>query len=250
MKFTVSKMKMNARISFFWTVLRVTVFLETILSLQSKLHLLYHLEEDIYRFVLPVHYETEHGEQFNKFMREDIMRTNRHNPSKDVATSFAKQFAVHHIVNDGSFIVTKSRRDGTTESKRIMGAGYQIKMMKEEEPQFFDLILNYRENADSNDYYEKTGNFLRVGTAGIFTCSTFGINQDIIGIIDSVEKFTVQENGRDVKSAKYTISTYRFEPLNPSVSIVYFDRNPGSDSLFPSWLTTQNNNIVMRKRTT
>ncbi|KAI8356691.1 hypothetical protein BD560DRAFT_437924 [Blakeslea trispora] len=60
-----------------------------ILSLQPKLHLLHHLKEDIIRFGLPVHYETEHGEQFNKFIREEIMRTNRHNPSKDVATSFA-----------------------------------------------------------------------------------------------------------------------------------------------------------------
>ncbi|OBZ80130.1 hypothetical protein A0J61_11821, partial [Choanephora cucurbitarum] len=123
-------------------------------------------------------------------------------------------------------------------------------MMKEEEPQFFDLILNYRENADNNDYFEKTGNFLRVGKAGIFTCSSSDINQDIIGIIDSVEKFTVQENGKDVKSAKYTISIYRFETLNPSFSFIYLDRNPGSDSLFPGWLTTQNNNIVMRKRMT
>ncbi|KAI8367985.1 hypothetical protein EDC96DRAFT_564490 [Choanephora cucurbitarum] len=204
------------------------VFLETSLSLQPKLHLLYHLEEDIIRFGLPVHYETEHGEQFNKFSREEIMRTRRHNPSRDVATSFAKQFAVHHVVNDGSFIVTKSRRDGTIESKRIMDAGYQIKMLKEEEPQFFDLVLNYRENADNNDYYEKTGNFLRVETAGIFTCLTSGINEDIIGIIDSIEKLNVQENGKDVKSAKIL------------TLIICFLVD----------LLTQNNNIVMRKGTT
>ncbi|KAI8328459.1 hypothetical protein BD560DRAFT_464511 [Blakeslea trispora] len=173
------------------------VFADKILSLQPKLH---HLKEDIICFGLPVHYETEHGEQFNKFIREEIMRPNRHNPSKDVATSFAKQFAVHHVVNGGSFIVTKTRRNGTTESKRIMGAGYQIKIMKEEEPQFFDLILNHRENADNNDYYEKTGEFLRAGTAG--------------------------------------------------VSFIYFDRDSGSGSLFPGWLTTQDNNIVMRRTTT
>ncbi|KAI8329380.1 hypothetical protein BD560DRAFT_441626 [Blakeslea trispora] len=166
----------------------------------------------------------ERGEQFNKFIREEIMRTNRHNPSKDVATSFAKQFAVHHVVNGGSFIVTKTRRDGITESKQIMAAGYQIKMMKEEQPQFFDLILSHRKNADNNDYYEKTGEFLRVGTAGIFNCSASGFNKSIIGIIDSVEKCIVQENGDDVK-------------------------NSGSGSLFPGWLTTQDNNIVMRRTT-
>ncbi|KAI8326993.1 hypothetical protein EDC96DRAFT_549931 [Choanephora cucurbitarum] len=96
--------------------------LETIISLQLKFYFLYHLEEDIIRFGLPVHYETEHGERFNKFIREEIMRTNRHNPSRDMAISCPKQFAVYHVVNDGSFIVTKFSGDRTIESKQVMGA--------------------------------------------------------------------------------------------------------------------------------
>ncbi|OBZ80471.1 hypothetical protein A0J61_11480 [Choanephora cucurbitarum] len=75
----------------------------TVLSLLPKVHMLHHLAEDIIRFNLPIHYETEHGEQFNKFIREEILRTNRHNPSKDVATSFAKQFTIRHLINGGSF---------------------------------------------------------------------------------------------------------------------------------------------------
>ncbi|KAI8356692.1 hypothetical protein BD560DRAFT_437925 [Blakeslea trispora] len=50
----------------------------------------------------------------------------------------------------------------------------------------------------------------------------------MIGIIDSVEKCIVQENGEDVKSVK----------------------DSGSGSLFPGWFTTQDNNIVMRRTTT
>jgi len=60
-----------------------------VLSRQPKLHTLHHMAEDIRRFGLPVHYETEHGEQFNKFIREEILRTNRHNPSRDIAVAFA-----------------------------------------------------------------------------------------------------------------------------------------------------------------
>ncbi|KAI8636064.1 hypothetical protein BD408DRAFT_377487 [Parasitella parasitica] len=77
-------------------------------SIQPKVHFLFHLEDDIRRFAMPVHYETEHGEQYNKFIREAILLTNRHNPSKDVALKLAKQFVVRHLVNGGSFTVTKN----------------------------------------------------------------------------------------------------------------------------------------------
>lgn len=57
----------------------------------SKMHILYHLVEDISRFGSPIFYETEKGEQFNKFIRECLFRTNRHNPSKDAAVAFTKR---------------------------------------------------------------------------------------------------------------------------------------------------------------
>ncbi|KAI9345978.1 hypothetical protein BD770DRAFT_291246, partial [Pilaira anomala] len=71
---------------------------------QPKLHTLRHMASDIHRFGMPINYETEHGEQFNKFIREEILRTNRHNPSKDVAIAFARQFIIHHVVSGGSFL--------------------------------------------------------------------------------------------------------------------------------------------------
>ncbi|KAI7868542.1 hypothetical protein BDF14DRAFT_1791399 [Spinellus fusiger] len=41
---------------------------KTIISNTLKLHLLHHLYEDILRFGSPVRYETERGEQYNKFI--------------------------------------------------------------------------------------------------------------------------------------------------------------------------------------
>ncbi|KAI8646511.1 hypothetical protein BD408DRAFT_470726 [Parasitella parasitica] len=92
---------------------------------------------------MPVHYETEHGEQYNKFIREAILLTNRHNPSKDVALKLAKQFLVRHLVNGGSFTVTKN--DGSASRSRV-GSSIMKWQSKIEE------LLDSRENSDNNDY--------------------------------------------------------------------------------------------------
>jgi len=65
------------------------------------MHILYHLTEDIIRFGSPIFYETEKGEQFNKFIRETLFRSNRHNPSKDAAVSFGKRCMSQHVLSGG-----------------------------------------------------------------------------------------------------------------------------------------------------
>ncbi|KAI8635890.1 hypothetical protein BD408DRAFT_314569, partial [Parasitella parasitica] len=67
----------------------------------SKMHILYHLTEDITRFGSAIFYETEKGEQFNKFIRETLFRTNRHNPSRDTAFAFGKRFMSNHVLTGG-----------------------------------------------------------------------------------------------------------------------------------------------------
>ncbi|KAG2213764.1 hypothetical protein INT45_006174 [Circinella minor] len=59
-----------------------------IISKTPKLHYLHHLKEDLKRFATAIHTESEKGEQFNKFIREHIFHTNRHNPSRDVLELF------------------------------------------------------------------------------------------------------------------------------------------------------------------
>ncbi|KAI9492236.1 hypothetical protein BDB00DRAFT_762502, partial [Zychaea mexicana] len=68
---------------------------------KPKLHILHHIVEDIERFATAIHFESEKGEQFNKFLREHIFHTNRHNPSRDLLVSFGRYTMFRCIVNGG-----------------------------------------------------------------------------------------------------------------------------------------------------
>ncbi|KAI9351067.1 hypothetical protein BD770DRAFT_291174, partial [Pilaira anomala] len=68
---------------------------------QPKTHFLHHIVDDIIRFGPAVHFETEHGEQYNKFIREAILRTNRHFSARDITFRFARQFVIRHLINGG-----------------------------------------------------------------------------------------------------------------------------------------------------
>ncbi|CAO3599405.1 unnamed protein product [Absidia cylindrospora] len=70
-------------------------------SCMPKVHLLHHLPQNIARFGPPLHYETEKGEQFNKFIRERIINTNRHSVSRDIAKMFARHSRIRHMVEGG-----------------------------------------------------------------------------------------------------------------------------------------------------
>ncbi|KAI9328819.1 hypothetical protein BD770DRAFT_292114, partial [Pilaira anomala] len=69
----------------------------------SKMHIMHHLVDDIFRFGSAIFFETEKGEQHNKFVREGLFRTNRQNPSRDVAVAFAKRMMARHILAGGSW---------------------------------------------------------------------------------------------------------------------------------------------------
>lgn len=71
------------------------------ISSKPKLHMLYHLQEDLDRFGTAMHFDTEKGEQFNKFIREHVQHTNRQCPSLDVLKLFGQQFMFRHIVDGG-----------------------------------------------------------------------------------------------------------------------------------------------------
>ncbi|CAO3613789.1 unnamed protein product [Mucor hiemalis] len=171
-----------------------------LISLQPKLHMLHHMAADIFRFSMPVNYETEHGEQFNKFIREEILRTNRHSPSKDVATA-ARQFMIHHIISGGSFLadyyddVTKK-----TTVRRVVHVSSGIAQLKVEEPEFFAQLFTSRENDDNNDYQENSK--ITANTAGIFSSG----GADFFGVVTKVDKGEV------------TVEEYTIEPFNDGLS--------------------------------
>ncbi|KAL0073970.1 hypothetical protein J3Q64DRAFT_1881433 [Phycomyces blakesleeanus] len=80
-------------------------------SSKPKVHLLTHLPDDLQRFGTALHYETEKGEQFNKHIREHLMHTNRLNTSRDVCLKFAKQSAMRHIIDGGSWVSKDKMRE-------------------------------------------------------------------------------------------------------------------------------------------
>ncbi|KAI9327333.1 hypothetical protein BD770DRAFT_455737 [Pilaira anomala] len=155
-----------------------------LLSLQPKLHTLRHMASGIHRFGMSINYETEHGEQFNKFIREEILRTNRHNPSKDVSIAFARQFIIHHVVSGGSFLVN-----------------YKNPVSK--------LLFDSRENAN-NDYREASR--MTATTAGLFEYKTPSETMDFFGAIVRINR------------GKYIIQKYVIEPYSITLYSRFFNR--------------------------
>lgn len=184
------------------------------ISTPCKTHMLHHIVEDIRRFGTSVHYETEHSEQFNKFIREEILCTNRHNPSKDVAVAFAKRFIIHHIFSGESHLANyKDPVSNSLEIRRVVRISSGIKRVKEDFPKYFAILFDSRENADNNDYQEASNKFLRVDTYGRFMVKTFGELDLFFGVI------TVAVNGTRNNEAKYTIQKYNIEKYDSSRSI-------------------------------
>ncbi|KAI9103448.1 hypothetical protein DFS34DRAFT_576687, partial [Phlyctochytrium arcticum] len=57
---------------------------------RRKYHALVHLTEDVRRFGPAVLFATETFESFNPIVRVQLAHTNRHAPSKDVSSRFAR----------------------------------------------------------------------------------------------------------------------------------------------------------------
>lgn len=115
----------------------------------SKMHILYHLPDDIFRFGSPIFYETEKGEQFNKFIRECLFRTNRHNPSRDAAIAFAKRFMAKHIFTGGIW----KTRDGI------------LRKAAEKVLQGSQSVVNISRDYADNDDDKKV---IKTGSSGLF----------------------------------------------------------------------------------
>ncbi|KAI7874436.1 uncharacterized protein EV154DRAFT_569723 [Mucor mucedo] len=141
-------------------------------SLRPKVHMLYHLLEDIKRFGCPLQYETESSEQFNKFIREHLFMTNRQYTSRDVAKRFGKQFICRQIFNGFSFNYTKEwKENGFKYVKVVRGeTGIAIKAMQSENSQFKKHFFGARKNISDSYYVSKT--VIVAGLTGLFQTET------------------------------------------------------------------------------
>jgi hypothetical protein len=79
-----------------------------------KIHLLVHLAEDVHRFAGGPHTESEKGEQFNKYIRDNLFHTNRQNTSRDVAVRFAEETMLRHLAQDGVWGLNGQQRCGVS----------------------------------------------------------------------------------------------------------------------------------------
>ncbi|KAI7891101.1 uncharacterized protein EV154DRAFT_91175 [Mucor mucedo] len=128
-------------------------------SCKPKMHLLHHLRDDLINFGCALHYETEKGEQFNKFLREHLFHTNRKDTSKSLALKFGKQELLRHIVDGGSWVSKdiKRVRYGSKLKNYIDMAGDDF---------FLEMFGSSREFADNN--YSGVNTF-SVGVCGLFS---------------------------------------------------------------------------------
>ncbi|KAG1136321.1 hypothetical protein G6F37_012105 [Rhizopus arrhizus] len=133
-------------------------------STRPKVHYLHHLHEDIRRFGCALQFETEKGEMFNKFIREQLFHTNRHNPSRNVAIRFGKQELLKHVIDGGSWI---------NKNKKRVQYGRSVKEFFCRDDKSFRLkFFDAREYAENN--YDPVRSTPRPGFSGIFQNSITG----------------------------------------------------------------------------
>ncbi|KAL1714355.1 hypothetical protein EV715DRAFT_209819 [Schizophyllum commune] len=72
---------------------------------KPKFHVLLHLPDHIRRFGPAMLFATEGFESFNAIIRSASVHSNRHAPSRDIATRMARGSRIRHLVSGGRFFV-------------------------------------------------------------------------------------------------------------------------------------------------
>ncbi|KAL9536875.1 hypothetical protein MBANPS3_012293 [Mucor bainieri] len=207
-------------------------------SIAPKTHLLNHLVADIVRFGPAVHFETEHGEQYNKFIREEFVLTNRQVPTRDVAASFGKQFAIHHLLDGGSFLVKCGKApDGSVKHARAYPSPCIASFLTSGCPEFTEKLLGARENADNNEYVDPSLNRMQEGSAGVFKSTSS--SSLFFARVTRCQANTPRDRS-------YYVQQYDMLPYNEAMSRSLFGRF--RSRMLPLFLTDQENNIVLAPR--
>ncbi|KAL0077317.1 C2H2-type zinc finger transcription factor [Phycomyces blakesleeanus] len=151
---------------------------------KPKVHYLTHLKEDIIRFGPALNYETEKGEQFNKHIREHLFHTNRQNTSRDVCLKFAKQVALQHVIDGGSWINSSGNREKS-------GTGIERFIKDNNESLFYYTFFgSSRELKDNNDTGDIEDDAVQNNSFGAFVFKDDPISRPRIGLVSgSVVKF-------------------------------------------------------------
>jgi hypothetical protein len=123
-----------------------------------KSHQLVHLGDNLRRFGCALHYETERGEQLNKFIREHIFHTNRHNPTRDIAISFSRESLLRNILDGGFW----KNSDGS-----MVKIGRKAKnWIQENSAPFYEKLLGGSRIPQDNNYIVQE---IKQGMCGVFS---------------------------------------------------------------------------------
>ncbi|KAL1685525.1 hypothetical protein GGG16DRAFT_118784 [Schizophyllum commune] len=87
---------------------------------KPKFHVLLHLPDHIRRFGPAMLFATEGFESFNAVIREASVHSNRHAPSRDIATQMARRNRVRHLLSGGLFLL-QSTKPSTRSKKSSAG---------------------------------------------------------------------------------------------------------------------------------
>ncbi|KAI9331639.1 hypothetical protein BD770DRAFT_375807 [Pilaira anomala] len=183
----------------------------------SKMHIMHHLVDDIFRFGSAIFFETEKGEQHNKFVREGLFRTNRQNPSRDVAVAFAKRMMARHILAGGSWFV-EGQSIPLKASRKVLECASSV-----------DTTV--RDFADNNDQDP----VVKLGSSGIFK------NKHGNYLIGEVVKV-------DALTGEYKVVEYAL--LRGDEAITRFDELESDDvssSLYHTCMKDGANNLLVFK---
>ncbi|KAL0096841.1 hypothetical protein J3Q64DRAFT_1827922 [Phycomyces blakesleeanus] len=121
------------------------IYANTKFSLTLKTHLLLHLKEDIKRFGCALHFETEKGEQFNKFIRTHLVYSNRCADNRDLALKFGKQDMLRHIASGSSWI---DKSTGT----QVKGGSGIFAFLHDQENKFSDNFFGKHQEFVNNNH--------------------------------------------------------------------------------------------------
>ncbi|OAD68830.1 hypothetical protein PHYBLDRAFT_149841 [Phycomyces blakesleeanus NRRL 1555(-)] len=151
---------------------------------KPKVHYLTHLKQDIIRFGPALNYETEKGKQFNKHICKHLFHTNRQNTSRDVCLKFAKQVALQHVIDSGSWINSSSNQEKS-------GTGIERFIKDNNESLFYYTFFDgSRELKDNNNSGDIEDDAIQNNSFDAFVFRDDPISHPCIGLVSgSVVKF-------------------------------------------------------------
>ncbi|KAL0086829.1 hypothetical protein F4703DRAFT_1848926 [Phycomyces blakesleeanus] len=151
---------------------------------KPKVHYLTHLKQDIIRFGPALNYETKKGKQFNKHICKHLFHTNRQNTSRDVCLKFAKQVALQHVIDSGSWINSSSNQEKS-------GTGIERFIKDNNESLFYYTFFDgSRELKDNNNSGDIEDDAIQNNSFDAFVFRDDPISHPCIGLVSgSVVKF-------------------------------------------------------------